>query len=463
MRLIDLRSDTVTRPTPAMREAMARAEVGDDVYGEDPTVARLEERSADLLGKEAALFVPSGTMANQIALGVLARGGDEVVCEAGAHCFAFEGGALAALWGVQARTTLGERGVLDPVAVEAAIRPDDPHYPRTRAVAIENTHNRGGGKAWSLAAVRAVGDVAARRGLALYMVGARLLNAVVATGTSARDYAAPATLASMCFSKGLGAPVGSVLAGPRPLIQEGRRLRKRRGSETSSRSSPAPGSSFRSRRTSSSSPSRGAARPSCPAASARLACCATRRARAPSSCASSPTSTSRPPTSRRRRAGWRRWSAHSAHWSVPRAWGVGSGPGGCVLAWSDGHDHAPAHRTHRDVVLGHRVRIGAGGEDGVGAGGDLGTRPSPRPSPRSAGRGGNSGDLDVAPPHPSPLPRRGRGRKADLDLDAIHRRRAPRVRARRAVPPPGREPGAGEARRGGTGRPAHRRGPPPLR
>ena len=229
MRLIDLRSDTVTRPTPAMREAMARAEVGDDVYGEDPTVARLEERSADLLGKEAALFVPSGTMANQIALGVLARGGDEVVCEAGAHCFAFEGGALAALWGVQARTILGERGVLDPVAVEAAIRPDDPHYPRTRAVAIENTHNRGGGKAWSLAAVRAVGDVAARRGLALYMDGARLLNAVVATGTSARDYAAPATLASMCFSKGLGAPVGSVLAGPRPLIQEGRRLRKRLG------------------------------------------------------------------------------------------------------------------------------------------------------------------------------------------------------------------------------------------
>jgi len=229
MRLIDLRSDTVTRPTPAMREAMARAEVGDDVYGEDPTVTRLEERSADLLGKEAALFVPSGTMANQIALGVLARGGDEVICEAGAHCFAFEGGGLAALWGIQARTILGDRGVLDPVAVEAAIRPDDPHYPRTRAVAIENTHNRGGGKAWPLAAVRAVGEVAARRGLELYMDGARLLNAVVATGTSARDYAAPATLASMCFSKGLGAPVGSVLAGPRPLIQEGRRLRKRLG------------------------------------------------------------------------------------------------------------------------------------------------------------------------------------------------------------------------------------------
>jgi threonine aldolase len=229
VRTIDLRSDTVTRPTPAMRDAMSRAEVGDDVYGEDPTVHALEERAAALLGKEAALFVASGTMANQIALGVLARGGDEVVCEAGAHCFAFEGGALAALWGIQARTISGERGVLDPAAVEAAIRPDDPHYARTRAVAIENTHNRGGGKVWPLAAVRAVGEVAARRGLALYMDGARLMNAVVASGTPARDYAAPATLASLCLSKGLGAPVGSVLVGPRELVKEARRLRKRLG------------------------------------------------------------------------------------------------------------------------------------------------------------------------------------------------------------------------------------------
>src|SRR5699024_2795963 len=146
-------------------------------------------------------------MANQVALGVLARAGDEVICEAGAHCFAFEGGALSALWGIQPRTVAGERGVLDAAAVEAAIRPDDAHYARTRAVAIENTHNRGGGKAWPLAAVRAVGEVAARRGLALYVDGARLMNAVVATGTSAREYAAPATLASLCLSKGLGAPV----------------------------------------------------------------------------------------------------------------------------------------------------------------------------------------------------------------------------------------------------------------
>jgi threonine aldolase len=229
MPAIDLRSDTVTRPTAAMRAAMASAEVGDDVYGEDPTVRRLEERCADLFGKEAALFVSSGTMANQVALGVLARGGDEVICEQGAHCFSFEGGAMAALWGIQARTLPGDRGVLDPAAVEAAIRPADDHYPRTRAVAIENTHNRGGGRAWPLAAVRAVGEVAARRGLALYVDGARLMNAVVATGVSARDYAAPATLASLCFSKGLGAPVGSVLAGPRDLVREARRLRKRLG------------------------------------------------------------------------------------------------------------------------------------------------------------------------------------------------------------------------------------------
>ncbi len=229
MTLIDLRSDTVTKPTPAMREAMARAEVGDDVYGEDPTVLRLEERTADLLGKEAAVFVPSGTMANQIGLGLLARAGDEVICEAGAHCYAFEGGALAALWGAQARPIAGDRGVLDPAAVEAAIRPDDPHYPRTRAVAIENTHNRGGGRPWSLAAVRAVGEVAARCGLALHADGARLMNAVVATGTSARDYAAPATTATLCLSKGLGAPAGSLLAGPRDLMREARRLRKRLG------------------------------------------------------------------------------------------------------------------------------------------------------------------------------------------------------------------------------------------
>jgi threonine aldolase len=226
---IDLRSDTVTKPTPGMREAMARAEVGDDVYGEDPTVNRLQERVAALLGKEAALFVPSGTMANQVALGVLTRPGDEIVCDAGAHCISFESGALAALWGVQARTIAATRGILDPAEVEAAIRPIADVYPRTRVVEVENTHNRGGGAVYPLATVRALGALAERRGLSLYLDGARLLNACAATGIAPAEYAAPATLASICISKGLGAPAGSLVAGPRALVAEARRLRKRLG------------------------------------------------------------------------------------------------------------------------------------------------------------------------------------------------------------------------------------------
>src|SRR5512133_2980648 len=162
MKLIDLRSDTVTKPTPAMREAMARAEVGDDVYGEDPTVNRLQERVAALLGKEAGLFVPSGTMANQVSLGVLTRPGDEIVCDAGAHCISFETGALAALWGVQARTIVAERGLLEPAAVEAAIRPEGIPYPRTRVLELENTHNRGGGAVYPLERVRALAELAER-------------------------------------------------------------------------------------------------------------------------------------------------------------------------------------------------------------------------------------------------------------------------------------------------------------
>jgi threonine aldolase len=229
MKLIDLRSDTVTKPTPAMREAMARAEVGDDVYGEDPTVNRLQERVAALLGKEAALFVPSGTMGNQVSLGVLTRPGDEIVCDAGAHCVSFESGALAALWGVQPRTIAADRGLLDPAAVEAMIRPVHDVYPRTRVVAVENTHNRGGGAVYSLERVRAIAEVARRRGLHLYMDGARLWHACAATGVAPDAYAREATLVSVCLSKGLGAPAGSVVAGPRELVAEARRLRKRLG------------------------------------------------------------------------------------------------------------------------------------------------------------------------------------------------------------------------------------------
>ena len=229
MTIIDLRSDTVTRPTPAMREAMARAEVGDDVYGEDPTVNLLQERVAALLGKEAGLFVPSGTMANQVSLGVLTRPGDEIVCDAGAHCISFETGALAALWGVQARTVAAPRGILDPAEVEAAIRPGGDPFPRTRVIELENTHNRGGGAVYPLERVRALGELASRRGLHLYMDGARLWNACAASGHRPAEYAGPATLASVCLSKGLGAPAGSVVCGPRDLVAEARRLRKRLG------------------------------------------------------------------------------------------------------------------------------------------------------------------------------------------------------------------------------------------
>ncbi len=229
MNPIDLRSDTVTLPSQAMREAMARAPLGDDVYGEDPTVNRLQEICADLLGKEAALFVASGTMANQVALGVLTRPGDEVICDQGAHPVNFEGGAMPALWGIQPRTLKGERGLLDPVEVEAAIRPESEHFPRSRVLEIENTHNRGGGSVYPLERVRALAEVARRRGLDLYLDGARLMNAVVASGVAARDYAEGATLASLCFSKGLGAPVGSILAGDRDRIRDARRLRKRLG------------------------------------------------------------------------------------------------------------------------------------------------------------------------------------------------------------------------------------------
>jgi threonine aldolase len=229
MNRIDLRSDTVTLPTDAMRAAMARAEVGDDVYGEDPTVRRLEERAAALLGMEAAVFVASGTMANQVCLGALARGGDEVLVAEGSHCVAFEGGALAALWGVQPRALPARRGVLDAAAVEAAIHGDNDHLPRTRAVSIENTHNRGGGAVWPLAAIRAVAEVARRRGLALHVDGARLPNACAASGASAAELCAGATTATLCLSKGLGAPAGSLAAGPAALAKELRRNRKRLG------------------------------------------------------------------------------------------------------------------------------------------------------------------------------------------------------------------------------------------
>jgi len=230
MGFIDLRSDTVTRPSPGMREAMARAEVGDDVYGEDPTMAALEARVASMLGKETAVFVPSGTMANQLALGAQAGPGDEVIGEAGSHVFAFEGGALSALWGAQARPLVGDRGLLDPAQVEEAIRPKgNDHLPLSRVVTLENTHNRGGGTVWPIGRLRAVAEVARAAGLAVHLDGARLWNAAQASGTTLRDYAAVADTVSVCLSKGLGAPAGSLVACDAALARKVRRLRKRLG------------------------------------------------------------------------------------------------------------------------------------------------------------------------------------------------------------------------------------------
>ncbi len=227
--LSDFRSDTVTRPTPAMRAAMAAAEVGDDVYGEDPTVRRLEEATAERLGHEAGLFVPSGTQGNQIAVGVFCRPGDEVVLDANSHPVHYEGGAVAALWGAQIHPLSTARGIFTEAQVEAAVRREDDHAPRSRLLILENTHNRGGGTVWPLEAFRRAVAAARAHGLSVHLDGARLWNAEAATGLRVRSWAELADSATVAFSKGLGAPVGSVLAGSRAFIQKARRLRKRLG------------------------------------------------------------------------------------------------------------------------------------------------------------------------------------------------------------------------------------------
>ncbi|WP_394820827.1 threonine aldolase family protein [Pendulispora albinea] len=228
--MIDLRSDTVTRPTPGMRQAIAHAEVGDDVYGDDPTTRGLEEEVAQLLGKEAAIFTTSGIMANQLALGVQTRPGDEVIVGEGAHVFSNEGAAGAALSNVQfAVTGVGRDGFLTADEVEAAIKPVANWFPRTSLVWIENTINRAGGRVFPQADVRAIADRIAPHGLALHLDGARIWNASAATQVSVTELAAPFDTVSVCFSKGLGAPVGSALAGPAARIKEARRLRHRWG------------------------------------------------------------------------------------------------------------------------------------------------------------------------------------------------------------------------------------------
>lgn len=226
---IDLRSDTVTKPTPAMRQAMAEAEVGDDILGDDPTVKELERCTADLLGKDAAVFVPSGTMANQLAIRCQTQPGDEMLLDANAHIYWYEAGASAALSGVICRTLPGDRGIFSSADVRAALRPIDVHFPPTRLLAIENTHNRGGGAIWPLEQIREVCSFAGEAGIHCHLDGARLWNASAATGIPESEYAKDFDSVSVCFSKGLGAPVGSVLAGSAELVGRARRFRKQFG------------------------------------------------------------------------------------------------------------------------------------------------------------------------------------------------------------------------------------------
>ncbi len=224
--MIDLRSDTVTRPTAAMREAMFSAPVGDDVYGEDPTVNRLEARVAEVLGKEAAIYVPSGCMANQIAVRLHCAPGEEILAERTSHVLLWEGGAPAALSGVTVRPLDGTHGILSLDSLRDALPPDDIHSPQTRLIWLENTHNRGGGTVHPFDAVHAIGQWAEGVGVPMHLDGARLWNAVTATGIPAAAWARPFATVSVCFSKGLGAPVGSALAGTTAQIALARRYRK---------------------------------------------------------------------------------------------------------------------------------------------------------------------------------------------------------------------------------------------
>lgn len=228
--LVDLRSDTVTRPGPAMREAMAEAEVGDDVFGDDPTVLALQDRVATLLGKEAALFVPSGTMANQLAVRVHCRPGDEAVVHHRSHIFCYEGGAAAALSGVSLRTVHSANGNIDAATLAQQLQlADDPHLAPSRLFCLENTHNACGGLVLPQAEVLTACALAHQHGLGCHLDGARLANAAVASGASLASLAAPFDTVSLCLSKGLGAPMGSVLAGAAPLIRQAWRERKRFG------------------------------------------------------------------------------------------------------------------------------------------------------------------------------------------------------------------------------------------
>jgi threonine aldolase len=227
-RIVDLRSDTVTKPSPGMREAMARAEVGDDVYGEDPTVNRLQEKVAEILGVEAALYVPSGSMANQIAIRIHTQPGDDVLIGEGSHNWLYESGAGAAISGVQF-TIVGKGGLYTAAQARASFKVDNHHFAPTRLVCLENTHNRGGGRIWPEHDVKEVLSFAREKGLATHLDGARLWNVTAATGRRERDLAAGFDTVSVCLSKGLGAPIGSLICGSKALVWKAHRVRKMLG------------------------------------------------------------------------------------------------------------------------------------------------------------------------------------------------------------------------------------------
>ena len=227
--MIDLRSDTVTLPTPEMREAMSQAFVGDDVFGDDSTINNLEERVAEILGKEAAVYMPSGTMTNQVAIRTHTEPGDEILLEQSAHVYFNEAGATAALSGAICRLIPGDRGVFGAEDMEEAIRPVNDHYPRTKLVCVENTANRGGGKVWPLEKLAEVKKTAHENGLKIHLDGARIWNAAAAMNIPESEIAKHFDSVSVCFSKGLGAPVGSALVGSSDFIMEARRFRKQFG------------------------------------------------------------------------------------------------------------------------------------------------------------------------------------------------------------------------------------------
>jgi threonine aldolase len=229
MDYIDLRSDTVTKPTPEMRKVIAEAEVGDDVFGDDPTVNKLQEKVAKMLGKEAALFTPSGTMANTISILAHTQRGNEVIVEKDSHTFNYEAGAASNLGGVQLHPLIGNRGILEVHQIEAAIRPTDVHHPPTGLIVLENTHNRGGGKIYPIETIAQIREMALRYNIKIHLDGARLFNACVATGIEAREYAQYFDSLMFCFSKGLGAPIGSIIAGSKDFIIKAHRYRKMLG------------------------------------------------------------------------------------------------------------------------------------------------------------------------------------------------------------------------------------------